>query len=255
MGWQRLAQFVWDLVTFVASFLTLWLEVFLRKDFGERYLSNGIAVVSVLLFFFNFIGLVILRRIFFRADAAFYLVIAFWVVFVILVIIHRGEIRRRNRYGEKWHSWYRGSSHLHRLLGAMNESFPDRLVKLVFEPLAGLVVAFVFWFLSRELTFALGVASVALFIKEANIQASMRQQYLDIVDAQIEAEAISELAEHGWGAVDADPNDMYVHRGYTAFMPANEGDIPDFLEAVAATNPLVAERLKNRVQPNPEPEE
>jgi hypothetical protein len=242
VGSERLSQIVWDIVTFVASFVTLWLEAFLRRDFGERYISNGVAIVSALLFFFNFIGLTIVRNLFnLQWTLSFYLIVGYWVVFVLVVIGHRFEIRRRNLNGERWHSWYRGTSWLRTQLGL---PLADRHFKLLVEPVIGLLLALIAWYISRPLALAFGVSAIALFIKEANIQASFRQQYLDIVDAQIAADGISELAEHGWEALDGDPNDLFQYEGYTAFMPAQQDELPDFINAVAATSPLVAERLK-----------
>jgi hypothetical protein len=185
--WKQ-SEWVLALLSFVSGCFAISIVPFIRKDFGERYLSwlnlfFGYTIVAN----FMFLGSMLMGL-----AGAFLglrlggmpLMQLFWLAFIGLSIYHRRVIARRNKAGEKWHSMYLGTS-------ILPLPFSRETVYKFAEP--GLVMGFG-WMLSGLAPLPgwwLMIAGGALFVNNHIVYHNQRQAILDIRDAEIEARNIS----------------------------------------------------------------
>ena len=185
--WKQ-SEWVLALLSFVSGCFAISIVPFIRKDFGERYLSwlnlfFGYTIVAN----FMFLGSMLMGL-----AGAFLglrlggmpLMQLFWLAFIGLSIYHRRVIARRNKAGEKWHSMYLGTS-------ILPLPFSRETVYKFAEP--GLVI-FAGWMISGLASLPgwwLMIAGGALFVNNHIVYHNQRQAILDIRDAEIEARNIS----------------------------------------------------------------
>lgn len=198
----------------LVSGLTITEEVFLRKDFGERYLTGPQVTAGALALggYVAVFGGIDLIRFFTASDAtrtfpsqAAWL-FSYWLLYVGLACWHLFEIFYRVHYtGVVWHSRSFGVSWLLQgLIGKQPiKALPplgDWFLYLYAEPfilsVAGLLLILLGLFAP---TFFLGVwffaASIALAAKNQAVYAQEREFALDLSDGRIEAAARRPSAE------------------------------------------------------------
>lgn len=177
------------------GWFSLPLEILLRRDFGERYLS-------IIRFFIaaTFVGLSrsVITLISFATGYNTFAYLVGWVVFG-LFIFHRWQIRKRKKSGTPWHSMSFGVSHLDGLvrwvarenipmLSPMVRNWDDYTLYRWVEPGLCLMVSWFFWYFDPGLSVYLLISTAALFLKNQIDYNQQYNQYLDQIDAQIEAE-------------------------------------------------------------------
>lgn len=174
------------LVHWILGWFVMSVVVFLRRDFGERYLSwLNILFGMTAIGFFTGIGNLLLSQgsthLSWAIELAYYGVIG-------LGVYHRFIIWRKNKRGQLWHSYSPGSS-LIRLPGVSVETIAKWI-----EPLVLFVMAFVAAELhDAPLRLWLIIGGFALLVHEQVSFYMQRQQFLDMRDAMIES--------RNWGAV------------------------------------------------------
>ncbi len=184
-------QFFTDLAIILLGWLSVSVEVFLRRDFGERYLSNIRLMLSSLM----------LTAVGFSGALAWFInanlsstpssssAADAWVFGILLVsyaglcLFHRWQIRRRNRLGIQWHSMSFGSSWFEAFI-----SWDDWRLYTVVEPLFVFALAVLASWLGLAATglwFLVG--SVALFLRNQLVYMQNRDKILNLMDSRIEA--------------------------------------------------------------------
>ena len=154
----------------------------------------------------------------------------FVLIFVAAGLFHRYRIFRRNWYtGPEWHSYASGDSWLQPIFSRQRGRLPfmvpiNDFTQRYAEPLITVVVgAFIGAIGSSFLGWWLMIAGIALGIKEATKHQTIRDNYLNLIDAQIESTATTELLKHGWVDLEegekVTPAVSQTHRGFTAFIP------------------------------------
>jgi hypothetical protein len=201
---------------------SLPLELFLRKEFGERYLSLlRIWIAWMLLgtftFFYSLFAAMAgdpmaffaysgMTQSMWNTGMSGLLYHLFYYAFILLAIWHRYRIWKRGRDGQPWLSICFGVSHL--------EMIPwQRLIEKI--PYAGSFISryvtiddyFLYRFLEPVLCLLLGrlihpvdgflgtfitISAVALFVKNAMVYNQMRGQMLDMMDAAISSSYLAE---------------------------------------------------------------
>lgn len=106
-GYQKLVSILM-LMHFVASWFVMSVVVFLRRDFGERYLSwvNLLFGYMIVAFFGGFGNAVIAYA---SGESASQIIGPFALAFIGLSIYHRRRIQKRIKTGIEWHSRYSGT--------------------------------------------------------------------------------------------------------------------------------------------------
>jgi len=185
----------------VLGWISVTLEVFTRREFGERYLSwTRVFLAWFAMGFFDFAreipgmvrGLIPFSQPVFTAHLHPW----FWQGFIVLYLIHRLHIWRRKQQGIQWHSQSFGISWLEFLPWGLLANIPvigryivvnDWTLYRWIEPglcfLAGLALEPFSWATSEWIL----LASVALFIKNQMVYFSTLGRFLDVIDARIEA--------------------------------------------------------------------
>lgn len=207
-----------NIVVIVLGWWSVPLECFIRREFGERYLSwlrlwLGYMMIKTFTFGYVLIGALSggistmaffgysggLQSIFMNGTHSL-LYHLFFYGFIASAILHRYRIWERNQQG-RWHSLSFGVS---RLAGLPLQDWVDRIPRLskwvrvddwflytVLEP--GLCFALALFL--RQFDGLLGtwllVASIALGLKNALVYFEQRGKLLDLVDAQIESTHLS----------------------------------------------------------------
>jgi len=185
----------------VLGWISVTLEVPIRREFGERYLSwTRVFLAWFAMGFFDFAreipGLVRGMIPFSQRTFVDHLHPWFWQGFIVLYLIHRLRIWHRKRQGIQWHSQSFGISWL--------EFLPWELLAHI--PLVGRYIVIDDWTLYRWIEpgvcFLAGLAirqfspatsswillaSVALFIKNQLVYFATLGRFLDVIDARIEA--------------------------------------------------------------------
>lgn len=187
--WQPLIA-VTQLTMVILSWLSVSLEVFIRRDFGERYLNWLRLFLGYLAMeLFTLIPTIIFSLIPFMARNYLPVSAYFSYGFLILGVYHQFHIWQRNRRGVQWHSQSFGISRLAFL--PINDWVLYRFV----EP-GG---CFLLGFLIRQFDLVTGIwlmtASIALFIKNQMVYAAVRGRFLDIMDSRIESAAMQGLLQ------------------------------------------------------------
>jgi len=184
-------QFFTDLAIILLGWLSVSVEVFLRRDFGERYLSNiRLTLSSIMLVLVGFSGAlawVINQNVSDTPSAA--IIADGWIFGILLVayvglcLFHRWQIRRRNRLGIQWYSMSFGSSWIERFV-----SWDDWTLCTVVEPLFVFALAVLtFWLGLAATALWLLVGSIALFLRNQMVYMQNRDRILNLMDSRIEA--------------------------------------------------------------------
>lgn len=183
------------IITELLGWLTLSLEVLVRRSFGERYLGVLRIVLSLLTMqMFVWISPLVYGL----SDPEQRVVInpvpflIFTWVMVLMALWHRWRIRRRNRKGVPWYTFSFGMSHIETvgrlpvLRGIPLLRDDDRLY-LWTEPLVFLLIGIVLVWVPVDILIGiyLIVASLALFIKNHIKYQQQRSVLLDEMDAQL----------------------------------------------------------------------
>jgi hypothetical protein len=172
------AIFHWIMSWFVASTV-----VWLRKDFGERYLGwlnlmFGWTAIGLFTGFGNWALSAL------SGERPSVLIEYVYLGCVGLGIYHRVIINRKNKAGVQWHSLYSGTSHLER---AGFKVSTETLQKWI-EPGILIILAWMFRrFHSTPMAAWLFVSGLALALHEQMSSFHVRQDFLDKSDARIEA--------------------------------------------------------------------
>lgn len=196
----------WVLGWFVMSVV-----VFLRRGFGERYLSwlnlyFGYLVIGPIVWLSSLMSASTVAGVF----AAKMLSILWWG-FIGLSLYHRFVIWRRDRAGEGWHSLYRGHSWIRLPFIA------DDVMKKWVEPLSVMLLGYIMTAIDRPVSLWLMISGFALLVHEQIAFYAERQRFLDIRDAQIEAQymqaaLVGKPVEETQGFVIAAANQRMVRR-------------------------------------------
>jgi len=189
------------------SWSTITLEVFIRREFGERYLSIGRVILGILTLRF-FLGIANFRSTFswipgISPLASERSINRFFVIcFMLLSLLHLLRIIQRNNKGITYHSRSFGVSFLNFLtklppvqIGELQFSITDFVLYRFIEPGLCLCVA---WFLIPGPSFTqrwILWSSVAMFFHNNMQYSGRRGRYLDIIDSQIESDYYISMQE------------------------------------------------------------
>lgn len=215
-------EVLYNVIMILLGWWSLPLEVFIRKEFGERYMSLmriwiAWAVLGMFTFLYSLFAVMAGDGMAFLAYSgmtqtlwntgmsglAYHL---FYYAFLLLAIWHRYRIWKRQQEGDVWLSTSFGISHL--------AAVPwQRLLERI--PYAGPVISryvtiddfFLYRFMEPALCLLLGrlihpmdgllgtyitIAAVALFIKNNMAYNQMRGRMLDMIDSAIESSYLAE---------------------------------------------------------------
>lgn len=231
-----------SLVMIMLGWVTLALEVFLRRDFGERYLSWVRIILAWIVLSTFFVFAITIGSIFGEISR---LLVLFVVGFAILCLFHRIQIWRRNRRRAIWHSmsfginwfapvWERMQRALQeRGLGGLARYFDDWTFFRLIEPLFCLWLAFLVRFIDPIMAIWLGLSGLALLLKNNLIYNAMYSRFLDLMDAKIEAGFYSEAlagkpkgATAGFSVVSLPPQVRRVAAGQPLGLPGERPTLP-----------------------------
>lgn len=200
---------VYAFVEFLAAQFAKTIEVYFRKDFGQRYFGIGNVFGSALTF-----GLylsVIIPALMSRSprqpnvsqEDDSWILGLFFLGFVALGLLHQLTSWLRQRRSQRWHSRYSGTSHL-AFLWPGNPYIVQRFI----EPGISLIIGFlVLNYLNRPLGAWLMFAGFCLAATEAINAKRARNRILDAIDAQIEAKHLGEAIA---GNKDAEDTEGFV---------------------------------------------
>ena len=166
------------LIFWVLGWFVMSVVPFLRKDFGERYMSwLNIVFGLTAIGFFTGIGNVLFSQ---GSNHVSWVIEVMYYGVIIMCVDHRVEIWRKNRRGELWHSYYAGTSLL-RLPKVSVETTAKWIEPAVLFALAQVANA---WH-DRPLYLWLLIGAIAVFVHEQISFHMQRQQFLDMRDAMI----------------------------------------------------------------------
>lgn len=221
------------------SWSSVTLEVFVRRDFGERYFTIGRILIGYL-----FIRIVLAFANYRQALAFLPMVepplhlhtINQWFVtsFILLALVHLARIFLRNLSGVPWYSHSFGVSWFDFLIPLSGYRISDWMLYRFIEP--GICFAFA-WFILPEDSFTRGwmlFASLGLFFHNNMAFNMTRDRYLDLVDGEIASRFYNTARQAQRGANAS----KYQTAGYTVVpVPrmAEEVLSPDIDATVAAT--------------------
>lgn len=242
-----------NLAIIIMGWFAISVEVFLRHTFGERYLN----ILRVFLAAFA-MGLVVFGAQVGGALGSLYgerpnalqaaggflggvvLQFVYWG-FLGFSAYHLWQTYQRNKRGERWYSHSFGISRLSFLIGRRVTAGPvdftinDWTLYRFVEP--GLIWAcsFIGGFLSGTLGFFLFLAAVTMFIKNNYLYSQARGRILDMMDAEIERDYLTQAMQG---------TDKRQTAGFTLVRPPramdrNNDGIPDPLQRPAAPAPTV----------------
>lgn len=179
----RTAQGILTLLAFISSLGALSVAVFLRRNFGARYLGwVNLALTHVALFNFALFGNVI-GSFFGRWSSQ--LIFLVWLAFIGASAFHRYVIWKQTRAGVKWHSYYPGTS-----LIPLPVSEDVKLLWI--EPGLVMVVSILLSPFSALVSTWLHLSAISLWV-HAHIRHYYQQQtVLDAVNAGLEARYLGE---------------------------------------------------------------
>jgi hypothetical protein len=169
----------------VLSAISITVQVFFRKDFGERYLS-----------IFRFITLVVLFYLFsvFYSKIFDPSIFIFLTCFTLLYIVHFFMIKIRP-YEKEVHSHYAGTSRFKALFPFFSENF----VKMYVEPLFCMIIGIALFFVYLKYYDVLGLslylffAGLILFFQAQVESYFLKEHFLDLRDEVIESGQVNEV--------------------------------------------------------------
>jgi hypothetical protein len=178
----RMFEFILAILSLVSGCFSISVVPFIRKDFGERYLSwlnlsFGYSVVANFYFLGGLIGM--LTR---RGGSG--MMGLFWLAFVAMSVYRRREIAQKNNAGIEWHSMYLGTS-------LLPLPFSRESVYKFFEPALVFALGHLLWTLSGQVGLWLMLSAFALFVNNHIVFYNERRAILDLRDAQIESKYLS----------------------------------------------------------------
>lgn len=257
------------IVYHVLGWFSVTIEVFLRKNFGERYCTkSNLWVGFYVLTFFTLIGKVQVGFLQFKfGGGTFYYL---WYAYILLAIFHLARIWMSHQMGNPQHSFYNGESRLEGLtkwiLGFINPliakvavfvgkyalpkeerklldksfqlSAPIRdiegFTKKYVEPLT--VFLFAYYFTTGSLYGWLVFCGFALMMHSMIGYEIQRGQYLDVVDSMILA--IDQKGEFSYN--EKMKENLAIFADKVEEKLANE---PELYEEIKSSAPSVAEVL------------
>jgi len=206
-------QFV-AMILWIVSAISLNIEIFLRRDFGERYLSLNKAIFG----FSALIGISVYGFLLFSSIFSFssrrgetydlsitpYLL---WTV-IFIYIVHLVRIFLRNRKGEYKHSYYMGKS-----LSFIDKSIKNSaglkkflksslisnfLTQVVIEPLFVFILGLFLFYATifKLLGIILIILSIFFFIKMQIIYQKFKNRILDIKDGQVVSRHLNDVVNN-----------------------------------------------------------
>jgi hypothetical protein len=235
--WQPL-MVVTQLALVILGWLSVSVEVFIRRDFGERYLTwLRLLLGYMAMDLFTLIPRIIFTFVPFVSINVVPVSSLFFKGFVVLALYHQWRIWRRNRKGIAWHSESFGISRLAFL------PVSDWILYRFVEPLLCLVIGLFLRYLDPATGIWLIIASIALFVKNQMVFSAQRGRFLDVIDARIESAAMQGVLQ---GSSKKDS------AGYSVMpVPAADFfsvDAPDIAATVDATLSTVSD-----IEEEPEP--
>ena len=174
------------LLHWILGWFVMSVVVFLRRQFGERYLSwlNILFGMTAIGFFTGFGNLLLSQG---SSHLSYTIEIAYYSV-VGLSVYHRVVIWRKNKAGKLWHSYNPGTS-LIKIPGVSGETMAKWI-----EPAVLFLLAYIAGkFHDTPLRLWLIIGGFSLLVHEQVSFYMQRQQFLDMRDAIIES--------RNWGAV------------------------------------------------------
>ena len=209
----------------VMGWLSVTLEVFVRRDFGERYLSwlrlfLGYLIMDMI----TLIPRIIFSMIPFMSGPTIATSSLFMKAFFIMGAYHQWRIWQRNRQGIAWHSASFGVSRFTAL------PVSDWVLYRFVEPGICLVAGFIIKTVDPVMGIWVIAASISLFIKNQMVFNDQRARLLDIIDARIESAAMK-------GALEGKPKQETAGFSVMAVPEMNliDESIPDIAATVTAT--------------------
>jgi len=190
---EESGSFIGATITFIFRSLSLSFEVFLRKNIGERYLT-----IFHLIALFAFYILLVLFTV--EKIAAFdeFVVQGFFIVSLVVGIIHIIAAKKRHRKKIEIHSYYSGTPTISKYISNAEE----HIIKMYYEPLAIVSWGIVMYYVGQHhyySVYGLGLyfigGSIVLFIKGQIEYYIGRNRYLDALDKKIESEMLSEALQ------------------------------------------------------------
>jgi hypothetical protein len=181
--WQKY-EWALGLLKLLSGCFCITVVPFVRKDFGERYLGWLNLYLG-----YSALGLFIIAGMLAGTFIPHYrpteMMTYLWLGFIGTSIWHRREISRKNNSGEEWHSMYMGSSILPLPLSE------EKIYKFA-EP--GLIFAAGYLLSNISGLFGLWlmIAGLSLFINNHIAYHTERSMMLDVRDAGIEAQFLSD---------------------------------------------------------------
>ncbi|MBI4879417.1 MAG: hypothetical protein HY812_07115 [Planctomycetes bacterium] len=171
-------------VEIAARMFSVTVEVFLRRNFGERYLSGPVLVGGALAV--HLVTTALAGRPLLEPRGASLGAMLYLWAYASLCVGHKLVIWRRDRTGERWHSLSDGTSR--RLFDHV--PIAPRIVQMYVEPALVAVVGLALLLADRVLGGYLLLASLAFLVKGQMTHRRRREAWLDYVDKTIEAEEL-----------------------------------------------------------------
>lgn len=177
------------LAIMIMEFFSRSVEVFIRKDFGVRYFDLlGATGSGLTLFVVTMIAASQLNENMQFGNAVLGL---YLLAYVVTALVHIFLAKRRK---EVIHSWYSGEPLLYSWI-LKDIAWPrteEHHVKLYVEPAAIFLLAIPIAILSPQLSAWLTFSSICMFTRGQRALRASRERYLDLVDAQIEADRMAD---------------------------------------------------------------
>jgi hypothetical protein len=177
----RMYEMMLAIISLISGCFAISIVPFVRKDFGERYLSwlnlsFGYTVVAFFMFFGQMFS-------FLTRWGGQQLMTLFFLAFIAMSVYRRWEIHRRNNAGVPWHSMCMGTS-------ILPLPFSEEKVYKFFEPALIFGAGHLLWTLSGQVGLWIMISAVSLFINNHIVFYNERRAMLDMRDAEIETKYI-----------------------------------------------------------------
>lgn len=208
----------------ILGWFSITLEVFFRREFGERYFSTlrlmiAWGLLGTFTFFYSLFSIMAGGNAFaffaysggfdslFNTGTEGLTYHLFYYSWVMLAVLHTARIWKRNRDGVRWHTMCFGISHLSAIPWARITSRIPVIGKHIViddwwlykwgEPTLALLIAYLIEPVNGLLSAWLTIGSVCLFFHNHMVYAQERDKALSLMDASIESSYLSQaLAGH-----------------------------------------------------------
>jgi hypothetical protein len=235
----RMYEWALALLSLISSCFAVSVVVFIRKDFGERYLGwlnlfFGYTIVAN----FTFLGGIIATM---TGHGGQQMMMLFWLAFIVMSLYRRFEIARRNNKAVEWHSMYFGTS-------ILPLPFSQEKIYKFFEPALVFGVGQLLWSLSGQVGLWLMISAVALLINNHIVFYNERRAMLDLRDAQIEAKYMGDAmagkpAKETAGFVVAESS-MKLMRQDASLKSAFDNLSPELKEVLQTSTSATAQKAR-----------